>query len=148
MTGTHLFDRLADGSRLALQDPGEAEELRELGEGMVAAAIASGKMLREHRARMFPGDDSPAAMAVAKTLQSEFQQWAQEADAVYERALTLHRAGHAIVNLAELNDLIGLTQAMLQISPEDHVRSLKQVANGKLLSMEELRRELHLPPKR
>ena len=148
MTGTHLFDRLADWGKLAIDDPAEAEELRELGEGMVAAAIASGKMLREHRMRMFPSDNSPAAMAVAETLQAEFRQWVQEADAVYERAMTLHRAGHAVVNLAELNGLIGLTQAMLQISPENHVRSLKQAESGKVMTMEELRRELHLPPKR
>jgi hypothetical protein len=148
MTGTHLFDRLADWGKLAIQDPAEAEELRALGAGMVAAAIASGKMLREHRVRMFPSDDSPAAMAVAETLQAEFRQWVQEADAVYERTMTLHRAGHAVVNLEELNDLIGLTQAMLQISPQDPIRSLKQAANGKTMTMEELRRELHLPPKR
>ena len=142
MTGTQLFDSLAleaDSTREA----SDAGELARLAEQMVAASISSGQMLREQRDRMFPTTSDSAALSVAHALRTEFQEWVRDAETVLTRATGL-KHGHAISKIGDLRDLIGLTDAMLQITPESHRRALDQVRTGETISIGELRRELQL----
>lgn len=144
MTGTQVFDRLAGDIKSSVDHPPDEDALARLAEQMTAASITSGKMLRELRERMFPINDEPSALDVAHTLRAEFQQWVAESQAVFERAQRLELAGRPIPGTRELGDLIGVTLAMLQVTPQDHLRSLRQARAGKTLSIEELRRELQL----
>jgi hypothetical protein len=148
MTGTDLFDCLAEQKKAHVVDRDNAETMRALADQMVAAAIASVKSLRTLRPLMFPVDATPERLAVAKALRAEFEQWVADAEAVYQRSLALSAVGIQVANLSELNDFIGLTLAMLTVTLESHLKSLQGVANAKVMTMEELRRELHLPPKR
>ncbi len=145
MTGTQVFDCLAERRDLTPVHGGNtplAPDLTELCRRMVSSAFESGRMLRELRVKMFPTRDDAGEITLPKALQAEFQQWVHEADAVCQRAAKLDRAGHPIDKLAELKNLVGLAQAMLQITPEDHLRTIKAGSHGKKMSMEELRREL------
>lgn len=144
MTGTQVFDRLALENNASPDHASDADALARLAEQMVAASIASGKMLRELRERMFPASNDPGALAVASALRADFEQWATDAEAVFERAGKLERAGRPIPGSCELGDLIGMTLAMLQITLDDHLRSLEQIRAGGTISLQELRRELQL----
>ena len=86
MTGTQVFDRLAMENDASADRASDADALARLAEQMVAASIASGKMLRELRERMFPAVEDPGALAVARALRADFQQWVTDAEAVVERA--------------------------------------------------------------
>jgi hypothetical protein len=143
VTGTHLFDCLARDEQSSAAQP-SGRMLPRLAEQMVAASLTSGKMLRELRDRMFPSHPEPAAVAVAQTLRAEFQEWVRDAEAAHARAQQLERQGLSVAGAAELDNLIGATLAMLQVTLEDHFRSLDQIAGGQTFSIEDLRRELQL----
>ena len=147
MTGAQVFDRISSGEKDSPDFPEAERVLPRLAEQMVAASIASGKMLREIRERMFPEEAEPGAIAVAEALRDEFRQWVQDAEAAYERARQVERAGHPISGSRELNDLIGMTMAMLQVTLDDHFRSLEQIKAGETYTIEELRRDLQLKPR-
>jgi hypothetical protein len=142
MTGANLFDCLVERGKSQIVDQEDAETLRALAEQMVAAAIASIKTLRPLRPRMFPLDATPENLALAKALRAEFEQWVSEAHAAYERSRALVNAGVQVANHSELDDLIGLTQAMLTITLDSHLQSLDDPC--KPWSIEEARRELYL----
>lgn len=144
MTGTQVFDRLARGSGASAGRAPESGDLTRLAGQLVASSIQTGRMLRELRGRLFPVDGGAEAAGVAFALRAELQQWAQEAQAVLERAADLRRAGQAISGTRELGDLIGATLAMLQITPEAHARALEQVRRGETTPLDEVRRELQL----
>jgi hypothetical protein len=91
-----------------------------------------------------PSHPEPAAVAVAQTLRAEFQEWVRDAEAAHARAQQLERQGLSVAGAAELDNLIGATLAMLQVTLEDHFRSLDQIAGGQTFSIEDLRRELQL----
>lgn len=120
------------------------DRLARLAEDRVAAAIASGKSLRELRSNLFPSDRDPNAVEVAKLVRGEFEQWVRDAEQTYARASRLGQTGREVAGTGELADLIGSIKAMLQITLEDHFEALDQLANGESVSMEELRRELQL----
>jgi hypothetical protein len=141
MTGANVFDCLA-GQNKSQVDQDDAETLRVLAEQMVAAAIASVISLRPLRPRMFPLDPTPDKLAVATALRAEFEQWLSEAQAAYDRSSALRKEGIVVANLSELNEYIGLTQAMLTITLESHLKSLRD--KHKPWPIEEVRRELHL----
>ena len=140
-TGAQIFDRLC---RQSVPPEPESEALVRLAEQMVATSIKSGQMLRELRERMFPMSDNPAALEVAHALRAEFLQWADEADAVFERASKLRQSGRSISGSEELGDLIGMTRAMLQITPEAHLQAVEQIRRGETVPIDEVRRELRL----
>lgn len=142
MTGTNLFDCLAEQLKLKIVDIQESETLRALAEQMIDSAIASVKTLRPLRSRMFPLNPTAENLIVAKALRTEFEQWVADAEAVYQRVHALGSTGIDVSRLSELNDLIGLTQAMLSITLDDHLKSLHEEC--KPWSIEEARRELHL----
>jgi hypothetical protein len=145
MTGTHVFDRLASDGGAAAERTADHEALERLAGQMVAASVASGNMLRELRERMFPAGDAAGGVAVAKTLRREFEQWVADAEQVIERADRLESVGRAVPRTRELADLIGATRAMLSISLDDHLRSLRDTTHP--ATVEELRRELQLKPR-
>lgn len=142
MTGTNLFDCLAEQNKSHVVDPDDTETMRGLAEQMVSTLIASVKTLRPLRPRMFPLDPTPEKLAVAKALRAEFEQWVSEAQSVYERSRALGNVGIQTANLSELDNYIGLTQAMLTITLDSHLKSLRD--EYKPWSIEEARRELHL----
>jgi hypothetical protein len=146
MTGTNLFDCLSEQNN-AQVDPNNAETLHSLAAQMVASAIASVKTLRPLRPLMFPIDSTPEKLAVATALRLEFEQWVADAEGVYQRSCALVAAGTQVPHLSELNDFIGLTQAMLQVTLESHLESVDQLRRGEVhrySSVGELRRELQL----
>ena len=102
MTGTNLFDCLAEQKKAHVVDQDNAETLRVLAEQMVAAAIASVKTLRPLRPLMFPIDPTPEKLAVASALRAEFEQWVTDAEAVYQRscARALSDVGIQVANLS------------------------------------------------
>lgn len=143
VTGTHVFDRLSQNEHQSADAPSDEAVLTRLAEQLVTSSILSGRMLRELRLRMFPLKREAAAVAVAQTLRAEFQEWVQDAEATYARARQVEKSGKPVRGTGELGEMIGTTLAMLQITLEDHFRSLEQ-GPGRPLSIEELRRELQL----
>lgn len=144
MTGIHVFDRLLLDPQKSIDAPVDPRLLPRLAGQMVTAAIASGKMLRELRTRMFPSGREPHAIAVAQALRDEFEQWAQDAEDALERAEPFAKSGQAIVGADELRDLIGMTKAMLGVTLDSHLRSLEEAASDQTVTIQELRRELQL----
>ena len=143
MTGTQVFDQLAQDRHSSEELASDPAELPRLAQQMVATSVTSGKMLRELRDRMFPSEEKPETRAIAQVLRAEFELWVAEAEEVYQRAGRLESAGHPVPGSRELDDLIGRAKAMLQIRLDDHFRSL-QSKEGKTFTIQELRRELQL----
>jgi hypothetical protein len=144
MTGTQLFDCLSEDTRRANRSVTDSDTLEHLAEQMVGACATSGQMLQDMRQCMFPVDERPESLAIANTLRREFQHWAAGAEEILERATAVSRSERAVAGLSRLRDLYGVTMAMLQITPEAHLEALRRAPSLPPMSIEELRRELHL----
>jgi len=143
MTGISLFDRLADDP--SRRGEGVAPDLTlSLADQMMAAALAGVRMLRRCEDMLFPPEGDAAALATAEVLHAEFCRWADDADAVLERAARLEAAGARVAGFAELRHAVGRTRAMLQITPRQHLEALAQVRRGEVHTLEEVRRDLRL----
>jgi hypothetical protein len=147
MSGIHLLDLLSHERGFSQSNEANESLVAKLAARMVINSIETIKVLRELRPKMFPSSTEPQAIALAKALRVEFEEWVSDAESLLAEATSLNRAGHSIPHLNELGDFSGLTQAMLQITLEDHLESLDQVRRGETVtysSMGELRRELQL----
>jgi hypothetical protein len=114
----------------------------EQAEHWVAAALAEARALRQHDAQLFPAADEPAAVQTAAELHGAWHRWADAADALYERVRRLLAAGSHVAGAADLDYTIGRTRAMLDITPAEHLASLKEVLRGDVVDGEEVRRVL------
>lgn len=114
----------------------------EQAEHWIAALLAEARALRQHDDQLFPRTGGPAELASAKEVHAAWVRWADAADAFYERLRPMLRGRRYVNGAADLDHTIGRTRAMLQITPESHLEGLEEVRRGKVVSHEEVRREL------
>ena len=114
----------------------------EQAEHWVAAALAEARALRQYDDQMYPRDADPAALAVADGLHAAWAQWADQADALYDRIRPLLKERRHIDGADDLDHAIGRIRARLQVTPESHLQGLEEIRRGDVVSMEEVRREL------
>jgi hypothetical protein len=118
---------------------------QEAAERWIDAALAEAAALRQHDDQLYPARNDPGGLAAANQLHKAWEQWAQNAE-----ALLNHVDPSCAVpgRVHELRDAIGRTLAMLKLSPELILRRQDQLDSGDEVSVEEVRRELRLKPRR
>jgi hypothetical protein len=127
--------------------PGLPELTADQVELWIAAALAEAKALRQHDEHVYPRDNEPMAMQVAKKLHAAWARWADQAEALLARARSLKGSSH-VPGLHDLEYATLRARAMLKISPEVMLARQEQVRRGEVLTAEEVRRELRLANRR
>lgn len=120
----------------------------EQAEHWIAAALEEAKALRQHDDKVFPATGDPADMRAAEQLHQAWRQWADAADALYERLRPLLQSRHHLQGASDLQYAIARTRAMLKFSPAEMLAREEQVRRGDVKTMEEVKRELRIAPRR
>ena len=77
-------------------------------------------------------------------LRNLYEQWVRDAQGLLDRIETLEERWGAVSGAQRLRDAHGRTMAMLSISLKDMEEARRQIAEGRLTPIEEVRRELRL----
>ena len=117
-------------------------------EHWIAALLAEASALRQHDEQLYPASNDPVAIGAAEQLHAMWRQWADSADALYERLGPLLKEKRHLCGAHDLNYAIGRTRAMLKLSPQQMLGREDQARRGEVLSAEEVRRELRVAPRR
>ncbi|HEX4796594.1 MAG TPA: hypothetical protein VH370_22575 [Humisphaera sp.] len=143
MTAVSLFDVLARDKPETNIATGESS-LASLAEKLVAAALADWERLKEYEQEFGPGveDDPAIARDVLRSMYNMLREWAEDADQILGRARKLAAAGRSAPKIEALEDAYCMACARLKLTPEDMMRAMEQVRQGKAIPAEELRNEL------
>ena len=116
-------------------------------ESAAAAAVAELAAIEAFDAASAPENvywfDRPVATAV----RALYEAWLPAAAALEVRVKAAAARAGPMAGADQLHRVVGRTMARLSISLEDHEESIRDVAEGRMLSLEEVRRELRLPAK-
>jgi hypothetical protein len=112
----------------------------------VIDALAQAAALREQDAALYPSD--PRRLEAANRLHDAWRRWLEGAEALLARIHSTRSNDAAISGTNELQDVVGWTGAMLQLSPTVIAERYKQAARGEVYTREQLRRELQLGNRR
>lgn len=80
----------------------------------------------------------------ASLIRGMYERWAQDAESLLDRIDRVERRLGRVTGSGSLRDAHGKTRARLSISLEQIERGLKDVAEGRTIPVEEIRRELRL----
>lgn len=107
----------------------------------MAAVLAEASALRQHDAQLFPARDEQSALRASHQLHAAWRRWVEQAELVRQLVRPVLGAGQ-FGGADELAHAIGRARAMLAITPEDQLAGVKQVRNGHVVPIAEVRREL------
>jgi hypothetical protein len=112
----------------------------------VESLLNDWKLNREHEKETCPGlnewKNRESALQIESSNYGRHQQWASRAEELLNRMRIAATHGMRLPNAAHLEDALGRTQARLLMTPEMTARAMDQVAQGKFISVKEMRDEL------
>ena len=111
---------------------------------LVESAIGELDRIEKLDQRLAPADPAQFDRKTAALIRGLYEQWAHEADSLLDRVAQAERRFGAVARAGELRDSVGRTLAMLSIPLDDMEAARRDVAEGRLFSREEARRELRL----
>ena len=80
----------------------------------------------------------------AGLIRGMYEAWTRGAEALLERVAVVERESGTVADAEVLRDALGRTRAMLSVSLDQMERGLRDVAEGRTVPAEEVRRELRL----
>jgi hypothetical protein len=110
----------------------------------ITAVLAEAAALREHDENVFPATRDPADLRTAHQLHEAWTHWADDAERLWRRMRQLRDAGQPVPEGDDLIRAIGRARAMLKITPEEMLVRQEQMESGRIMTIEEVRRELRL----
>lgn len=105
---------------------GELRQIQTIEEGLAPAGLTN--------------FDRPTAALI----RGMYEQWAHEAQSLLDRIRDAKPRFGAVLHAEELRDALGRTLAMLSVSLDDMEAGRRDIAEGRVLSSQEVRRELRL----
>jgi hypothetical protein len=123
---------------------GSLEKAQAVAGELIGGALAEFQQLQKLEAKLKPFDNPRADRQTAALFLGSYEAWAREAQGVLERLKRLGDQAATIKGAAELERAYGSTRAMLSISLDDMIKSDEDIKAGRLISIEEVRREVRL----
>src|SRR6185312_968427 len=120
------------------------ERAREVAAQLVEASLSELLQIQSLEQHVLPKDPMAFDRPTAALLRGLYETWAYEAESLMDRIATMKARGDAVAGFDGLVDAHGRTRAMLSVSLHSIERGLKDIAEGRTLSAEEVRRELRL----
>jgi len=137
MVALPLFDTVLSSERSPERSARVAAQL-------VESALSELEQIEKIDQSLAPEDPLQFDRRTVGLLRSMYEQWARETQGLLERVARLEERSGAIAGAQGLRDAHGRTMAMLSISLEHMEEARQQVAEGRLIPIEEVRRELRL----
>ncbi len=137
MVALPLFDLV-----LSTDDP--IERSRAVAGQLLHAALLDLQQIEKLDESLMPPDSRQFDRATAALIRGLYEDWAHQAQALIERLGNLERRSTPIEGAEALRDAHGRTRAMLSVSLDDMEQGIKDIAEGRTVPLEEVRRELRL----
>lgn len=110
------------------------------------AALAEVRQIQMIEEGLAPAELTHFDRPTVVLIRGMYEQWAHEAQSLLDRIRRAEQKFGPVPCADELRDALGRTLAMLSVSLEDMEAGRREIAEGRLLSAEEVRRELRLSP--
>lgn len=115
----------------------------------IAAQLVEGALADLERIELLEKGLAPAGLSQfdrqsVALIRGLYEQWANDARALLDRADQAERRFGRIDRVRDLRDALGRTLAMLSVSIEDMEAGRRDILDGRMSSGEEARRELRL----
>jgi hypothetical protein len=111
---------------------------------LVNSALGDLDQIEKLDESLAPEDPFSFDRQMAALVRGMYERWAQDAESLLERVGRVEKQIGAVAAAQRLRNAHGRTRAMLSISLEQVERGLQDVAKGRTMPMEEVRRELRL----
>jgi hypothetical protein len=120
------------------------ERSRRVATQLVEAALSDLAQLEKLDDSLAPENPLQFDRKTATLLRNAYEQWARDTESLIERIDRFEHRSGLVAETESLRRAYGKTRARLSISVDDMEQSLRALAEGKLVPMEEVRRELRL----
>ena len=114
-------------------------------EGRLKLSIALHEAIRndlEHRGADIPCKGTPADLQHLKELHSLYSEWMNPAPEILFAIKSLESQGYDVAGAAPFRELVGQLRGFLAMTPESITQSMRDLEEGKFLSLEGVRNEL------
>jgi hypothetical protein len=137
MVALRLFDSI-------LADDATTERSRRIAGQVVQMALSDLAQIEKLDEGLAPEDPSQFDRRTAKLLRDEYERWAREAGSLLDRIDRFQLHGGPVADAESLRRAHGKTLVRLSISIDDMEQSLRALAEGRLVPIEEVRRGLRI----
>jgi hypothetical protein len=121
-----------------------ADRSERVAEHLVQASLVELSQIEKLDDRLAPADPTHFDRSTAQLLRDAYERWVTDAESLVERIDRVQRRLGAVAQTEALRDACGKTRARLSISLDQMEQSIQALAEGRLVSSEEVRRELQL----
>ena len=137
MVALSLFD-------VVLSDDDKLERFPAVAEQMIQSALAELAQIRQLDKTLLPVKPEAPDRTTLTLVRGMYEEWARNSDALLNRVEQLQKRSGKISGWEELRDAHGRTCAMLSVTIEAMEEGRRDIAEGRIVSGEEVRRELRL----
>jgi hypothetical protein len=124
-----------------------AERSHKLARRLIESALTDREEIEKFDKSLSPENPLDFDRQSAGMIRLMYEQWANDVEALLARISDVEQRFGAVAEVAELRHAWGKTKAMLSISLDDMEAGCRDIKEGRLHSIEEVRHELHLPPR-
>ena len=147
MNFAHFFDAVkAYESGAARGDSSGQARLTELANALVDHMLVKFDRIegyeRDFAPELIDEKEDESALAVLHSIWRVYEDWAEEAEPLYERIERMPSARHSVRELDELSKRIGSARARLTVRPEEVLEGHRQARRGETVALEVMRNEL------
>lgn len=136
MVALPVFDAVLSGQGL--------EKSGQVAAQLVRSALAELSEIQKLEESVAPKDPLAFDRQTAGLIRGLYEAWARGADELLGRVSMVERNCGAVADAEALRDALGRTRAMLSVSLDQVERGLRDIAEGRTVAAEEVRRELRL----
>jgi hypothetical protein len=122
----------------------QAERSMDVAGQLIESAVAEVHQIEKLDESLAPSDPTQFDRQTAALIRGMYEQWAHDVESLLNRIAQVEKRFGRVPAAGELRDIHGRTMAMLTISLDDMESGRRDIAAGRLLSAQEVRRELRL----
>ncbi len=142
------MDPLPTLDALLANPKSDPDWLRRTAERAVAAAVSDWQAIRAFAGAAGGGSDARVFDRPVETaVRAQYQAWVAAAEGLTARVVAVAGRGGPVLGTDDLRHTIGKTMAQLSVSLASMEESARDVAEGRFVTAEEVRRELRLRAK-
>jgi hypothetical protein len=129
---------------LVLSSPNRTGQSRAITSQLMESALRELEQLKRLDDTLMPDSKAASDRPTAVLVRGMYEEWAHQAEALLERVERLQSRSGPVDGYELLRDAHGRTKAMLSVSLEEMEQARRDVAEGRLIPAQEVRRELRL----
>jgi len=129
---------------LVLSSPNRIDQSRAITSQLMESALRELDQIKRLDETLMPDSTAVSDRPTAALVRGMYEEWAHQAEALLERVERLQSRSGPVEGYELLRDAHGQTKAMLSVSLEEMDQARRDVAEGRLIPAQEVRRELRL----